>query len=268
VKNIAKQARLAGLVAFGLMVANHSSEATIDYVKHRLLTPLSQFALAEPGHGEMKKSLRLWATYYHVHGTKSVENGYSLLTPRGEHLGASLSRRDWCYAALQGTIRVESDSEPARVFNFAGRHASAQVDCSGYFSSLSDHLVKKIGRARFGPAIGPFGDGVQGRVLVPYRSIAVDRRHIPYGSVVYIPEARGVKITLPSGQVVAHDGYFLAADTGSAIKQGHIDVFTGNSAKNPFQNVVKSKASAVFTAYLVNNVVLQSGLEAMHRVGG
>lgn len=47
----------------------------------------------------------------------------------------------------------------------------------------------------------------------PYRTIAVDPKVIPYGSVVYIPEYKAL---------------FKAEDTGSAIKGKRIDIFLPN----------------------------------------
>jgi len=47
----------------------------------------------------------------------------------------------------------------------------------------------------------------------PYRTIAVDPKVIPYGSVVYIPEYKAL---------------FRAEDTGSAIKGKRIDIFLPN----------------------------------------
>ena len=51
--------------------------------------------------------------------------------------------------------------------------------------------------------------------LHPYASIAVDPSLIPLGSRVYIPAYRDD----------GHGGWFVAQDTGGAIKQRHIDVF-------------------------------------------
>ena len=51
--------------------------------------------------------------------------------------------------------------------------------------------------------------------LHPYASIAVDPSMIPLGSRVYIPAYRND----------GHGGWFIAQDTGGAIKQRHIDVF-------------------------------------------
>lgn len=67
----------------------------------------------------------------------------------------------------------------------------------------------------------PWGAGVQGFALVPYRSLAVDPRYIPWGHVVSIPALQGLR--LPDGQ--AHDGCFVAVDGGGAIRGHHIDLF-------------------------------------------
>ena len=50
----------------------------------------------------------------------------------------------------------------------------------------------------------------------PYRTIAVDPKVIPYGSVVYIPEYKAL---------------FRAEDTGSAIKGKRIDIFLPNEGE-------------------------------------
>ncbi len=67
----------------------------------------------------------------------------------------------------------------------------------------------------------PWGAGVQGYALVPFRSLAVDSRYIPVGHVVELPELRGMP--LPDG--TRHDGCFVAVDAGGAIRGHHIDLF-------------------------------------------
>lgn len=71
---------------------------------------------------------------------------------------------------------------------------------------------------------------MKGYKLFPYRTIAVDKNHIAYGSVVFIPDAVGTEILKKDGKTFLHDGYFFAGDTGAAIKTNHIDVFTGIEA--------------------------------------
>ena len=53
------------------------------------------------------------------------------------------------------------------------------------------------------------GKVASGGYAVPYRSIAVDTRYIPFGSKIYVPW---------------FDRWFIADDTGYAIKGYHADV--------------------------------------------
>jgi len=64
--------------------------------------------------------------------------------------------------------------------------------------------------------------GYGGHTLSELRSIAVDPRLIPLGSVVYIPQAENVTV---EGRALG--GVFYAHDIGSAIKGKHIDIFVG-----------------------------------------
>ena len=64
--------------------------------------------------------------------------------------------------------------------------------------------------------------GCGGYSLAELKSIAVDPRLIPLGSVVYIPQAENVTV---DGQTLG--GVFYAHDIGSAIKGKHIDIFVG-----------------------------------------
>lgn len=213
--------------------------------------------------GAQVRPLRLWATYYYVHRAQSVAGGYPLLDPTGRALGPTLSHKDWCYASLQGTVQVVNGQVPT-TYNFASRSSRSQVDCSSFFSSLSSSVLRAMSTSRFQAVAAPFGLGTGGYQLVPFRTIAVDRSQIPLGSVIYIPAARGVPITLPSGEQVLHDGYFFAADVGGAIRGNQIDVFIGVAERNPFP-FVKSRASSAFEAYLVQDPEISRILTAMHR---
>ena len=97
------------------------------------------------------------------------------------------------------------------------------------------------------PPDAPYGYGVNGYKLVPFRSIAVDTRVIPIGSIIYMPAAKGV--ILSSGEI--HDGYFLAVDVGDMINDQHIDIFTGygNQAEFFYRNNVQE--SGRYPIYLV-----------------
>lgn len=209
------------------------------------------------------KPLNLWATYYHIYRASSVLAGEPLLNQNGQPLGPELSHRDWCQAALQGTVQVFHASR-VTTYNFGGRGASPQTDCSPYFPSLSRDVIARVNRVRFVASSAPYGYGTEKLRLVPYRTIAVDRTQIPIGSVIFIPAARGQVVTLPSGDRVYHDGFFFAGDVGSAIQGNHIDVFLGTSSQNPFP-FITSKASKPFQAFLIQDPEITSALAFLHQ---
>jgi 3D (Asp-Asp-Asp) domain-containing protein len=127
-------------------------------------------------------------------------------------------------------------------------------------------LKPSINRSRFTQARGPFDDGVRNLFLVTFRSIAIDKHEInglKFETAVFIPAARGVEVTLPSGKKAIHDGYFFAADTGGMIKQNHVDVFTGIVPRdhNPFKNFVTSNPAKTFDAFLINDPVITRSAE-------
>ncbi|MBC8071617.1 MAG: DUF882 domain-containing protein [Deltaproteobacteria bacterium] len=111
----------------------------------------------------------------------------------------------WSALKLEGTGRTISD----QLLNYVGSCGCARSPC---FKELGDDK--------------PWGEGVQSRALEPFRSIAVDKDVIPYGSWMYIPELDGETMPGEGGGFV-HDGCVLAADTGSAINDQHIDFFVG-----------------------------------------
>jgi 3D (Asp-Asp-Asp) domain-containing protein len=227
--------------------------------------PNDSFDFPEPMPDDQIQELSLWATYYHVYHARATENGEPLLDRSGNPLGPKVSTENWCKAAIEGTIAVE-DNGNVTVYNYAGVSRRNQVDCSRYTPRFPN------GRIRWKLSNGPFGDGVPPRpgeprmILVPFRSIAVDERQvpIPFQSVIYIPAARGIRVTLPPGQSVLHDGYFYAADTGSAIRDSHIDVFGGTSHDNPFPNFVRGE-NFRFPAFLIQNARISEILREMHQ---
>ncbi len=92
-----------------------------------------------------------------------------------------------------------------RVFNYAGK-------CKfGYGTCFENLDIAEY----------PFGRGAGKRKLVPFKSVAVDRRLIKLGEPLYFPELDG--LPLPDGTI--HDGCVRADDVGGNIKERKIDFF-------------------------------------------
>ena len=63
--------------------------------------------------------------------------------------------------------------------------------------------------------------------LKKWRTMAVDSRVIPLGTIVKIDETVGLK--LPDGIVA--DGYWQAEDTGGEVRNAHVDLYVGDGDK-------------------------------------
>lgn len=211
-------------------------------------------------------AIDLWATHYYVHAAAETGTGVALRDKSGKALTGNLSPKDWCLGAIEGTIQVAS-AGTLKTINYAGAGSKVQVDCAATLKidPKKKPWISVVGKSFFSAAKGPFGDGVAGFILVPYRTIAVDPARFPFGTALYIPKARGVEITVAPGVTVQHDGYFFAADTGGAIKGQHIDVFCGASAANCFPSFISSDENMGFKASIVTDPSLLSRLKNMHK---
>lgn len=195
----------------------------------------------------------LWATNYYLIEVKSSKGAGSVLIRNlnNEAIGPSISRKDWCSAAMEGSLRVEGI-----VFNYAGTRDPRQTDCS--------HAPSE--RVRWAKTSHPFGTGSRNNPLVPFRTLACDLGGLAssrpwlhggyprFGQRIYIPKAKGIK--LPDG--TSHNGIFHCGDTGGLITGNHIDVFIGAVAGgesgarrvNPFP-FIRSSPRYPFEAYVL-----------------
>lgn len=73
-------------------------------------------------------------------------------------------------------------------------------------------------------SIHGYGITASGCAAIPFKTIAVDPRLIPLGTVVHIQETEGMP--LPDGS--HHNGNWVAMDTGSAIQGHRIDLYIGS----------------------------------------
>ncbi len=214
------------------------------------------FPLEAPISSELGSEKSLWSTYYYLHQAIAIEGGIPMRDMNNNRIGPELASKDWCYSAMEGSVHVTKLDGTTETYNYAGTTSSYNINCSAFFSH-------RLGRTKFRKANGTFGDGVRSYKLIPFRTIAVDPNHIAYGTVIYIPAARGNEVQLPDGTTAYHDGYFFAGDTGGAIKTNHIDTFIGVAKRNPF-SWIKSSSSGSFEAYIVTNPVVIDYLTDMH----
>ncbi len=215
------------------------------------------FSFKEPSANDVLNRVTLWGTYYYLPQITDGGGDFALRDLNNLELGPKLTLRQWCDSAMEGSVRILSKNKEAITYNYAGVTESNTVDCKKIFKI-------DVSRTKFREANGPYGDGLDDFILAPYRTLATDLTKIPLGTVLYIPEARGAKITLSSGRVIIHDGYFFAGDKGGAIKDNHIDVFIGTHMTAPFFPWIKSNQDKMFQAYIVTDKKIISDLFDLH----
>ena len=109
----------------------------------------------------------------------------------------------------------------------------------------------------------PFGLGSFGYRLVPFRTVAADRKVFAPGTVFFIPGLVGVNFD-NSGASEVHDGYVFFGDVGGAVRGKHIDFFTGSTRKNPAPDIITSSRRKGFAAYIVTDQDLVGRLRRQH----
>ncbi|MGC7405136.1 3D domain-containing protein [Pandoraea pneumonica] len=206
---------------------------------------------------------KLWATHYYVLVAASAPTGIPFRDAAGNALSDNISPRDWCLAAIEGTVQVNLGTKK-RTLNY-DRMGAQQVDCKKILkaNARKKPWITSTGKSYFKLAKGPFGDGVNDYRLVPLRTIAVDNSVIPYGSVIYVPAARGTTVEI-DGQKLQHDGYFFAGDTGGAIKGNHVDVFCGATTANCLPGIITSNDKRTFDAIVITDASIVDRLRAQH----
>jgi 3D (Asp-Asp-Asp) domain-containing protein len=213
------------------------------------------FQLEAPAPQAMGPDLKLWATHYHTPefrpAAAGAEDALPLLNREGVAISPPLKRVDWCAAALQGSVTVKSKSKTS-AYVFVDDDGPEQADCDDQLGNLSDGVKRATRRARFMPVSHPFGCGVRDIPLLPFRTAAVDPGVIPIGSVLYVPELRGIAFQF-DGETYVHDGYLYAGDRGGAIHGRHVDVFMSTDDAGPFESLFASTSSHTFSAFIVSD---------------
>ena len=222
-----------------------------------VLTPYERalsFRLEAPAEDRLGPDLRLWATHYHTPEVKPapeiISAAFPLLGRDGLPISTPLTHRDWCEAALQGSVSVRTNRTSA-AYVFVDSNGPEQANCDEFLGSLSDGVKNATRRARFMKVNHALGCGVRNHPLAPFRTIAVDPLAIPLESVVYVPELRGRAFHY-NGQDFTHDGYLFAGDRGGAIRGKHIDVFLVDGAAGPLEDLFASTDARTFAAHIVD----------------
>jgi 3D (Asp-Asp-Asp) domain-containing protein len=175
-----------------------------------LVPALVPTANGEEAAGRFLGSFRV--TYYYV-AEERAGGAWPLFGPRCAGVLARTSREFHNAISREGTGRLRD----GRLLNFSERCPCARDGHEG-----SRICYEEVDQAAF-----PWGKGgtLAGSAapLRPFRTAAVDPALIPLGTVLYIPAWRGGH--WPDGTV--RDGCFRAADSGSAIRGRHVDLFAG-----------------------------------------
>ncbi len=162
--------------------------------------------------------------------------------PHGRYLGRFKVTYYW---AVEEAEYPTSRSSPLYLADgqLLGRFSSAFVRAFRVEAAacLTDgRRISYLKRANRAQVVDQFL-GYGGHKLTELRSIAVDPRLIPLGSVVYIPQAENVTV---DGRTSG--GVFYAHDVGSAVKGKHIDIFVGRKENmDPFTSAGMGSASGV-----------------------
>jgi 3D (Asp-Asp-Asp) domain-containing protein len=222
------------------------------------LTPLDRavgFVLEEPSPQAMGPDLKLWATHYHTPLVKAapetVSAAFPLIGRKGTAISAPLSQRDWCEAALQGSVSVRQGGK-STAYVYVDSNGPEQTNCDEFLGSLPEGVKNATRRARFMAVSHALGCGVRNLPLMPFRTIAVDPAVIPLESVIFVPELRGREFAL-NDKTYIHDGYLFAGDRGGAIKGKHIDVFLVDDHYEPLEDLFASTDSRTFAAHLIDH---------------
>ena len=229
---------------------------------------VESFALPAPAQLDPSARRSIWATSYVAWpaSESTSSDAVPLLDRDGREFGVRLSHRDWCNAAMEGTVNVALQRGGSRTFNFHSTRQRTLTDCSDVFPRADPRIIAAVSRSVFFevPPDAPLGMGASSRYrLVPYRSIAADPS-LELGTVMYIPNLRGASITLADGRQVTHDGYVIVVDRGGAIRGAQIDFFKGLTTDDRPPSAIRSSADRQIDAYLIEDPAIKEVLLRPH----
>lgn len=226
------------------------------------------FDLPSPTDSQIEGTKRVAATRYYdqIVPPSTAEDSIPYRDMKGNPVSDRVSPYYWCLGAIEGSISTTFNGKPV-ILNYHNfkRESKYYVRCTDYIVNGSRDID---GATRYKITNAKYGKGVNDWFLVPYRTIATDPSYIKHGEVIYIEKARGQNITLPSGKVVKHDGYFYAGDRGGSdvVKGKFIDIFCGFDSKCLSKKVTNSTKGdlRLMDAYVIKDENIKARLKQYH----
>ena len=156
------------------------------------------------------------------------------LPPIGKKMGRFKLTYYWMAAETGGQRRVQLYNKRCRPVARVSSSFARRLRLEGGGKLRDGRVLTYSGACGCGPSLcigiarrgHTWGTGVNGRPLSPFRSVAVDPRHVAIGTSLYIPELDGVAMPgkAPWGGFV-HDGCVVADDQGGGIRGRQLDLF-------------------------------------------
>jgi len=181
-----------------------------------------------PSEPKVTKVVRLRDTFYYILAEDrfSPSTEATIKDPKGNVLG-SVSAKYKKLCDIEGTCRLRN-------------------------GLLINYWGKVAGDVRYVKSPFPYGVGVGNCPLKPYRTAAVDKSIVAFGSTIRVKELVGVE--LPDG--TKHDGIMLAQDAGGAIKGDRIDIFTGEDYKGTLLTKAKIRHLQPLTVEILDTPIV------------
>jgi 3D (Asp-Asp-Asp) domain-containing protein len=185
-------------------------------------------------------------TFYYVIGEDEV-----VVKPEPENAGSaagSNGQNDPSAVILDNSVNLAAVVPPSRVTLYSGG-ADCQPIANVTHEFASEIEMQGTGKLRDGRIVNiwgacncehspcykvtgnQWGNAGSGRPLAPFRTVAVDPKIVPLGTLLFIPALEGRRMPgrAPWGGFV-HDGCVVADDTGGGIDGHQLDFFVGRKS--------------------------------------
>ena len=141
----------------------------------------------------------------------------------------SASSEPVAYAAVLAAEASDAETADARSGSFTATTDEAEAAPAELNAEQSELMAgdpdwAASARLYHAGGGGATGNDSLGCRPIAMRTVAVDPRHIPRRTRLFIRETVGLRLA----DGTRHDGYWYASDTGGAIKGAKIDLYTGH----------------------------------------